>query len=146
MKTLAAALALLAAAPAWRVEVASHGGASGRGAGAVKISSSGDAEVVTPSGQRCRVRLARSELERLERAVRSAQPGRWRPRYFLPDNPTGCCDQTATTLALLRGPRAELRSVTGWFDESRQLVPADALALHDAAMDAAAAHQGCPAR
>jgi hypothetical protein len=140
VQTLVAALALLATSPAWRVEVATHGGASGRGAGAVRIASTGDAEVVAPSGQRCRVKLAADELARLEGAVRRSRPGRWRPRYYLPDNPTGCCDQTATTLALLHGGR---RSVTGWYDESRQLAAADALALQDAAMDAAAAHATC---
>jgi hypothetical protein len=137
------ALALLAGPAPWRVEVATHGGVSGRGAGAVKITSTGDAEVVAPSGQRCRVRLASAELARVANAVRHVEPARWRPRYYLPDNPTGCCDQTATTLALLRGRRPE---VTGWYDESRQLVAADALALHDAAMDAAAAHPGCATR
>ena len=146
MTPLLAALVLAAAPPAWRVEVATLGGVSGGGAGAVRIASTGEAEVVAPSGQRCRVQLAPAELARLARAVRRAHPARWRPRYYLPDNPTGCCDQMATTLALLRGPASKPRSVTGWYDESRQLVPADALALHEAAMDLAAAHQGCAAR
>ncbi|GEJ56904.1 hypothetical protein [Anaeromyxobacter diazotrophicus] len=146
MTSLLAALALAAAPPAWRVEVATLGGLSGRGAGAVKISSAGEVEVVAPSGQRCRSQLAPAELARLARAVRRARPARWRPRYYLPDNPTGCCDQTATTLALLHGPRAAPRAVTGWYDESRQLVPADALALHDAALDVAASQPGCFSR
>lgn len=143
MKTMLIALALLARPPSWRVEVATHGGVSGRGAGAIKIASTGDAEVIAPSGQHCRVRLGAAELARVANAVRRVQPTRWHPRYYLPDNPTGCCDQMATTLALLRGRRPE---VTGWYDESRQLVAADALALHDAAMDAAAAHPGCTPR
>ena len=48
---LVAAAVLLApavgAAAPWRVEVATRGGLSGLGAGAVKIRSSGDVEVVT---------------------------------------------------------------------------------------------------
>ncbi|HEX8909220.1 MAG TPA: hypothetical protein VF805_08440 [Anaeromyxobacteraceae bacterium] len=146
MKALLAAMTLLASTPSWRVEVATRGGVTGRGAGAVKIASTGEAEVVAPSGQRCRVRLKPGELARVGAAVRRARPARWRSRYYLPDNPTGCCDQTATTLALVQGPRSEQRSVTGWYDESRQLAAADALALHDAAMDAGAAHACSGAR
>lgn len=143
MSPLLLALSLALSPPAWKVEVATQGGLSGRGAGAVQVSSSGEAELVTPAGQRCRVRLAAAELSRLAAAVKRAHPGRWRPRYYLPDNPTGCCDQMVTTLALVRGAgHGEQRTVTGWYDESRQLVAADALAVHDAAMDAAA-HQGC---
>lgn len=143
MSPLLAALALAFAPAAWRVEVTSHGGLGGRGAGAVKVASTGEAEVVLPEGQRCRVALSPAELGRVARAVARARPARWRPRYFLPDNPTGCCDQTSTTLALVRGGRGGPRGVTGWYDESRQLAAPDALALHDAAMDVVAAHQGC---
>jgi len=124
--------------------VATHGGFSVRGAGAVKIRSSGDAEIVTPSGRRCGLKLDGRLLEGIARAVRSARPKRWHSRYFLPDNPTGCCDQVSTTLALIRSVgRAETRFVTGWFDESRQLAPRDALAVHDAAMEVALTHEGC---
>ncbi|HET9595626.1 MAG TPA: hypothetical protein VFP65_08600 [Anaeromyxobacteraceae bacterium] len=145
----AALLALLLAPPGptdavWRVEVATHGGLGGRGAGAVKVRSSGDIEVVAPGGQRCAMRVPAEDLARVAAALARARPQRWRPRYFQPDNPTGCCDQVATTLAVGRGAGAgERRWVTGWFDESRQLVPADALALQDAAMDLAQLHQGC---
>ncbi len=131
------------ASASWRVEVATHGGLSGRGIGAVKVRSGGDVEVVTPGGKRCEVKLARADVARVARAVEQSRPERWRPRYFLPDNPTGCCDQVSTTLAVVRIHRgAERQSVTGWYDESRQLVAADALAVHDAAMDAAT-RQGC---
>lgn len=135
-----------AAAP-WRVEVATHGGLSGRGAGAVKVRSNGDLEVVTPEGKRCEVRLERAALAKVEQSVQRARPERWRPRYFLPDNPTGCCDQVSTTLAVIRGQQgAEKQSVTGWYDESRQLAARDALGLYEAAMDLALAHQGCVAK
>jgi hypothetical protein len=128
----------------WHVEVTTHGGLSGRGAGAVRIRSGGDAELFAPDGQRCALRLEARELRRLDDAVRRAAPDRWRPRYFLPDNPTGCCDQVATTLALTRGNgRSRRPAVTGWYDESRARVPADAVALHDAALDVLLAHAGC---
>ncbi len=138
------ALALAqAGAPGWRVDVATHGGLAGRGAGGVSIRSSGEARIVAAEGHACELRLERRELAALDRAVRRARPGRWRSRYYLPDNPTGCCDQVATTLALVRGGRREQRSVTGWYDESRQTVPPDALSLHDLALELAMAHQGC---
>ncbi|HEX9290256.1 MAG TPA: hypothetical protein VF904_12095 [Anaeromyxobacteraceae bacterium] len=128
----------------WRVEVTTYGGLSGRGAGAVKVRSGGEIEVVTLSGQRCERRLETTALAKLEEALRRARPARWRSRYFMPDNPTGCCDQVSTTLALIRGTGpAEKRFVTGWFDESRRLVPHDALALQEAAMDLALQDQGC---
>jgi hypothetical protein len=142
---LALVLAQQAPAPAaWRVEVATHGGLGGRGAGAVKVRSSGDLEVVAPGGQRCTTRVEAADLARVAAALARARPQRWRARYYQPDNPTGCCDQVATTLAVARGAGAgERRWVTGWYDESRQLVPGDALALQDAAMDLAQLHQGC---
>ena len=131
----------------WRVEVATHGGLSGRGTGGVKIRSGGDLEVVTPAGRRCEVKLERAALGKVERALTRAHPERWRPRYFLPDNPTGCCDQVSTTMAVVHGRHgAEKEVVTGWFDESRQLVPRDAVALYEAAVDLALEHQGCAAR
>jgi hypothetical protein len=131
-------------AVSWRVELATHGGLSGRGAGATKIRSSGDLEVVTPGGKRCDVRLERAALAKVERAVRRARPERWRSRYFLPDNPTGCCDQVSTTLAIVRGRHPfDRQFVTGWYDESRQLVPRDALGIYEAVIDLALAHQGC---
>jgi hypothetical protein len=142
-------LALLLAQPgappaAWRVEVATHGGLGGRGGGAVKVRSTGDLEVVAPGGQRCSLRVPEADLARISAALSRARPQRWSARYYQPDNPTGCCDQVATTLAVVRGAGAgERRWVTGWYDESRQLVPADALALQDAAMDLAQLHQGC---
>lgn len=146
MLVAAAALALASADP-WRVEVATHGGLSGRGAGGVKIRSNGEVEVVTPAGKRCAVRLERAAVAKVERAVQRSRPEHWRPRYFLPDNPTGCCDQVATTLALVRTHGgAEKQTVTGWFDESRQLVPRDAVLVYEAAMDLALAHQGCVAK
>jgi len=128
----------------WRVEVTTYGGLSGRGAGAVKVRSGGEIEVVTLSGQRCERRLETTALAKLGQALRRARPTRWRSRYFMPDNPTGCCDQVSTTLAVIRGTGpAEKRFVTGWFDESRRLVPHDALALQEAAMDLALQDQGC---
>lgn len=147
MKALAL-VALLAqvhpAAAPWRVEVTTHGGLTGRGAGALKLRSTGELEVVLPGGRRCRLRAPAAALDRVGQAVHRARPSHWRPRYFVPDNPTGCCDQVATTMALVRGPGgAEQRSVTGWFDESRQLVPPDALAVHDAAMELVQASAGC---
>ncbi len=145
----AAALALAAgngSSSAWRVEVATNGGLSGRGAGGVKIRSSGEVEVITSAGKRCQVKLERAAVAKVGRAVERSRPGRWRPRYFLPDNPTGCCDQVATTLAVVRlHESAEKQIVTGWFDESRQLVPPDAMRVYEAAMDVALAHQGCVA-
>lgn len=132
--------------PRWQVEVTTHGGLSGRGAGAVQVRSSGEAELVTTGGQRCRVRLERQELRRLEEAVRRAAPSRWHPRYYLPDNPTGCCDQVATTMALSRlesGGRGERHAVTGWYDESRSRAPRDALALHDAALEILLGRPAC---
>ena len=148
---LVAAAVLLApavgAAAPWRVEVATRGGLSGLGAGAVKIRSSGDVEVVTPGGKRCEVRLERAGLAKVERAVQRARPERWRPRYFLPDNPTGCCDQVSTTLAIARVHEGvEKQSVTGWYDESRHLVPRDAVGVYEVAMELALAHQGCVAK
>lgn len=131
----------------WRVEVATHGGLSGRGTGGVKIRSSGDIEVITPTGKRCEVRLERGALAKVERAFERARPQRWRPRYFLPDNPTGCCDQVSTTLAVVRLRHGvEEQVVTGWFDESRHVVPRDAVLLYEAAVDIALAHQGCAAK
>ncbi len=136
-----------AAAHPWRVEVATPGGLSGRGAGGVKIRSSGDVEVVTPSGKRCGVKLERAAVAKVERAVERARPERWRPRYFLPDNPTGCCDQVSTTLAVVRSERGvERQTVTGWYDESRQVVPRDAVRVYEAAIDLALAHQRCVAK
>lgn len=145
----AAALSLAAGSgshAAWRVEVATHGGLSGRGAGGVKIRSGGEVEVITSAGKRCQVKLERAALGRVGRAIERSRPERWRPRYFLPDNPTGCCDQVATTLAVVRlHGSVEKQLVTGWFDESRQLVPRDAMRVYEAAMDVALAHQGCVA-
>ena len=132
--------------PRWQLEVTTHGGLSGRGAGAVKIRSSGEAELVTAGGERCRLRLERRELARVEEAVRRAAPARWRPRYYLPDNPTGCCDQVATTMALTQatgGGRGERRALTGWYDESRSRAPRDALGVHDAAIEVLLGHHAC---
>jgi hypothetical protein len=150
MHALLLAAALRAAMPGsgvaepWRVEVATHGGLSGLGAGAARIRSNGDLEVITPAGKRCEVRLERAALAKVRRAVNRARPKRWRPRYFLSDNPTGCCDQVSTTLALIsRRQGAEEQYVTGWYDESRHLVARDALGLYEAAMDVALAHQEC---
>jgi hypothetical protein len=148
---LAAALFALAGPDApsvpWRVEVTTHGGLSARGAGAVKIRSSGEVEVVTLAGQRCDLRVEPKALAKVEQALQGARPTRWRSRYFMPDNPTGCCDQVSTTLALVRGAGpGEKRFITGWYDESRQLVARDAVALQEAAMDVALQHQGCAAK
>lgn len=146
MSPLLLALALAAPPSAWKVEVATQGGLSGRGSGAVQASSSGDAQLVTPGGQRCLVRLSAAELSRLDAAVKRARPARWRARYYLPDNPTGCCDQVATTMALSRlesGGRGERHAVTGWYDESRSRAPRDALALHDAALEILLGRPAC---
>ena len=151
LRLAAAAVAALvfatvnAEAAPWRVDVTTHGGLSGRGSGGVKIRSSGDVEVVTATGQRCDIRLGRAALAKVEQALRRARPERWRPRYFMRDNPTGCCDQVSTTLAIVQG-EAEKQSVTGWYDESRQLVPRDARAVHEAAMGLALVDQGCAAK
>src|SRR3990172_2729776 len=153
MRALLIAVAAIAAARGggaavpWRIEVATHGGLAGRGAGAAKIRWGGDLEVVAPAGTRCEVRLERAALARVESAVRRARPERWRPRYFLPDNPTGCCGQISTPLAIvLRQRGVEKQFVTGWYDESRQLVAPDALRVYEAAMDLALAQQGCVAK
>ena len=147
LATLAATALAFSVTHPWRVEVATHGGLSGRGAGGVKIHSSGDVEVFTPSGKRCEVRLERAAVAKVERALERARPERWRPRYFVPDNPTGCCDQVSTTLAVVRAEGGvERQIVTGWYDESRQLVPNDAVRVYEAAIDVALAHQGCVAK
>jgi hypothetical protein len=135
-----------AAPAAWQLVLATEGGPSGRGRGGLEFRSSGAAYITPPLGARCELRASPRELEAVAAAVRGARPRAWRPRYVRASNPEGCCGLLAFLLELNLGTgAAEKRHGTGWFEDSRGMVPVDARRLHSAAQEFMDAHP-CPAR
>ena len=118
------ALLLTAAAadePAWRIEITTTGGFTGRGAGGLVITADGN---LTPRPD-CGARLTADDLKAIGELVRKAKPREWKPSYVTPMNPHGCCDMIKTTLTLTRGGS---RWTSTWFDDHLPL-PADLAAV-----------------
>lgn len=117
----------------WRLKISSSGGISGRGGGEVTITSRGAVVARRPSaggpvGPSCEGVLRPAQLRAIKQAVSSARPAAWRARYVDPKNPDGCCDQFSFQLELELNSSAGAPPqtyTTGWYEESRKLLPKD---------------------
>lgn len=96
---------------AWRIEITTEGGFTGRGLGNATVTSD------EASGE-------------IARAVDAARPERWRAEYAEPGDPRGYADQVKYRLTLRRGASSHSSS---WFDGSARLCPRDLADLFDAA-------------
>jgi hypothetical protein len=121
---LAAFSAFNADEPAWRIEISTSGGVTGRGVGGMSVSA--DGALAPRSG--CALRLTESDLRAISELVDKAKPEEWKPSYVTPANPHGCCDQVKTTLTLTRG---EKRWTSTWYNDHLPM-PADLEAIADA--------------
>jgi hypothetical protein len=112
----------------WQVELATDGGITGRGNGTVTIER---AQGTAKFGERtCRAALTDREREDVGKAVRAAEPERWRDKYIRADNPHGYADQIRYTVTLRRDGASYS---AWWYDETRSEIPPDLAALHDLA-------------
>ena len=92
---LAAVAMAIALALDFTIELDSTGGFSGRGAGAITISSEGWARASSIGMQRRsgpQTPLTRAEIDALQRAVAAAIDKPW-PATVDPANDNGCCDR-----------------------------------------------------
>src|SRR6266536_957376 len=114
-------LAVAADEPAWRIEITTNGGFTGRGSGSLNVAADGTL-TIKPG---CRLGLTAEDLKTLNELVEKAKPREWKPSYVTPTNPTGCCDMIGTTLTITR--RGSKWTST-WFDDHLPL-PADLEAI-----------------
>jgi hypothetical protein len=115
---LAMSLVACAAAPQthdWTIDIKTEGGITGRGLGNATLSAA---------------TVANCDHAALDAALARAKPEHWAPRYADPNHPNGSPDAVLTTMTLTIDGKS---TTTSWYGPQRSLVPADALALFDAA-------------
>jgi hypothetical protein len=129
--------------PAWRVELRSSGGFSGRGAGGVVVQADGTVSLIrfgVVGGQKdwetlCSVSLP-EKIKPVADALRALQNESWRDRYTPPDNPSGCCDLLQWELEVSRTKAGQLPATqrTSWVGDDAAL-PENLARLRGALMD-----------
>lgn len=96
----------------WKVELITSGGFTGKGSGAITMSSDGRIETRSPGGSLCPRAGTAAEIERIEKLLASARPDTWRASYA-PEN--RCCDRIHYRLTITSGePRNEKKYTTEW--------------------------------
>ena len=113
---------------AWKVEIETSGGLTGRGTGGILITSDGVLQAATES-KNCQAKLTPGELKTIARLISRARPRAWRPSYQRADNPYGGADQFQYRLRLTTG--AETHE-TFWYDATGSGMPQDLRALAEA--------------
>ena len=84
----------------WKIEITTTGGIAGGGVGGVTVSSSGVLTITLINKKQCTYQLTDAELQMLNAAIASAQPGNWLECYSLANVNTHCCDLVTTSLKL----------------------------------------------
>lgn len=130
--------------PAWRAELRSSGGFTGRGIGGVAVQADGTIALIRfgiVGGQRdwettCAVRLP-EKIQPVADALATSQTETWRDRYLPPGSPDGCCDQLQWDLEVTRTTPGEapVRTQTAWIGEGKGL-PEDLSRLRAALLEA----------
>jgi hypothetical protein len=130
--------------PAWRAELKSSGGFTGRGMGGVAVQADGTVSLIrfgVVGGQKdwetiCTVRLPEKTTP-IADALRASQTETWRDRYLPPGSPDGCCDQLQWELEVTRTTedKAPTTQRTSWIGDAASL-PENLARLRTALMDA----------
>jgi hypothetical protein len=138
--------------PAWRAELRSSGGFTGRGVGGVAVQADGTIAllqfgVVGGQGRAweptCTLKLP-DRITPVADALRASKPETWRERY----NPDGCCDHLQWDLEISRTTAGEppVRARTSWIGDDAEL-PDDLGRLRKALQEAwNAAKTACSAK
>lgn len=144
-------------APAWRVELRSSGGFTGRGMGGVAVQADGTVALLhfgVAGGQSrewkptCTVRLP-EKIKPVADALQSSRPEAWRERYTPPDNPSGCCDFLQWDLEVTRRIAGDTpaRRRTSWVGDDKSGLPEDLGRLRKAMLEVwNAAKSSCAAQ
>jgi hypothetical protein len=130
--------------PAWRAELKSSGGFTGRGMGGVVVQADGAVSLLhfgVVRGQKdwetlCTVRLP-EKIKPIAEALQASQTETWRERYLPPGSPDGCCDQLQWELDVTRTAegKAPTTQRTSWIGDAAAL-PENLARLRTALMDA----------
>jgi hypothetical protein len=116
MFLLAFLLLVVVDEPAWKIEITTTGGFTGRGAGSMTVAADGNI-VVRPG---CKLRLSAEDLKKLGELIEKAKPQEWKASYAVPANPNGCCDMIGYTLTMTR---AGTRRTATWYDDHLPFPP-----------------------
>jgi hypothetical protein len=145
--SLAASIALTSQTapetPAWRVELRSSGGFTGRGMGGIVVQADGSVSftrfgvVGTQKDWEtiCTVQLP-DQVKPVADALSASQGETWRDRYLPPGSPDGCCDQLQWDLEVTRTAKGGEATTqrTSWIGDAAAL-PENLARLRVALMD-----------